>query len=64
MNDFYDRLLVEQKELRDRIDPLEKFLREGSKDGITDFQLEMLEIQLIIMISYSKILGLRIENLG
>ena len=61
---FLDRMLVEQQELKDRVDKLRLFLSiEGSQTEVGSFQFVRMTEQLEAMEAYLNILTRRIEDL-
>jgi len=60
---FFDRLLAEREELKDKMEGLEKFLK-SIKNDPSDLQSKALMTQLAIMVAYENILIIRIDDLS
>ena len=64
MSDYYDRLLVEQKELTDRVRKLEKFITESPiYSSVSLMQRKWLDLQFKHMSDYLSVLNLRLNDL-
>ena len=61
MDTFYDRLVKEKKELDDRIDKLEAFMRGNAALKLSSEEYALLEIQYWLMKGYSSTLSRRIN---
>jgi len=64
MNDFIERLILEEKELGERIARLNEALnKDGFAKKVGDYQFELLSLQHSLMIAYRRILNIRIQDL-
>ncbi len=63
MEDFKKRLLVEQEQLNERVDGLQKFLRSEGFKKLEQLQQELLTEQLVFMIQYKRVLNTRIQSI-
>lgn len=58
----YNRLIEEQEELKTKLDNLYKFIKENRESNkVSKKNMELLEEQFNVMISYCNILDVRIE---
>ena len=64
METFKDRLLVEQKELLEKIVKLKSFVMSEKIYTIDPLQGAMLQVQLKAMETYSECLAIRLSNLN
>ena len=62
-NSFIDRLIIEHKELLEKVDKLTEFIRSDKFKDVKPYQQALLQSQLSTMLTYLRILELRIENL-
>ena len=63
MEDLKKRLLVEQEQLNERVDGLQKFLRSEGFKKLEQLQQELLTEQLVFMIQYKRVLNTRIQSI-
>lgn len=61
---FVDRLNIEHKELLDKADKLASFIDTKTFKNLSEEHQELLEAQLGVMISYQRILNIRIKKIG
>ena len=63
-NPFVERLIVEKRELDEKIEKLKAFIEGENFSGIDGIQQSLLKIQLPNMTAYSNCLGERLAYLG
>ena len=63
METFKDRLLIENKELLERLVKLKSFVMSEKIDTIDPLQKALLQVQLKAMETYSECLTIRLSNL-
>ena len=63
MSDFKERLVIEQKELEEKLTKLNDFNSSDKADGIDPEQKSLLLIQAGAMYTYNEILKARLERL-
>lgn len=62
---FFDRLINEEKELGEKIEGLNKGLNsDGFAEKVGEYQFKLLSLQRKSMITYRKILNMRIKDLN
>jgi hypothetical protein len=61
---FLERLVIEENELSQKLDALKKALEsDGLAEKVSDYQFELLGLQLSTMTAYRRILIMRIKDL-
>lgn len=63
MSEIQAKLLDEQTELYDKIQKLADFLSKDKPEYMSEMQWNLIQTQADIMVSYAKILGMRILDL-
>ena len=63
MSDFKSRLIDEQKELEEKLNKLDGFLKSEKVSGVEDTQKALLKVQATAMNTYNQCLLERIERL-
>lgn len=64
MEEFEQRLLEEYNSLKEKFEKLVAFLESGKASNLSTYQRDMLNLQVIHMEGYLKILKLRMLDLG
>ena len=64
MKDFQERVVLEKKELDEKIEKLDQFVMSDKYRGVSSLEKNMLGRQWNLMTLYSELLGKRIRNFG